>query len=140
MGIISTGLGFTTSSGSISQSFEVNNQDSFISIDWNFISEEFLEYIGSEFQDFLKISITSNGVSEVVFEKSIDQIANEYELLPVSPEIIFDQGDVYMTDWQRTSFDITQYSGQNITLTIEVGDVGDSVCDTAVLLDKIIIE
>lgn len=140
MSIISTGLGFTTSSGGISQTFQVDNQDTYLSINWNFISEEFLEYVGSIYQDYLKITITSDGISEIVFEKNIDQFAGDYELIVVSPDIVFDIGDVYMTNWQETIIDLIPYRNKNITITIEVGDVGDSVYDSAVLLDDIRIE
>ena len=47
MGIISTGLGFTTTTGKIFQSFRVENNQSTLTVKWNFLSEEFLEYINS---------------------------------------------------------------------------------------------
>jgi len=137
MGIISTGLGFTTSSGRISQAFKVNTNESHLNIRWNFLSEEFLEYVGSQFQDYLKITIVVGNDEHVVFYKTIDDFDLEYALILVSPDIVFDQGDVYMTGWQNISIDISGYAGSNITLIIEAGDVGDSIYDSAVLLDDI---
>lgn len=140
MGIISTGLGYTTSSGRISQSFKVNEGETEIKIKWNFFSEEFLEYIGSEYQDYFKIIIKKGNNEYEVFNKTIDIFASEYSLIEVSPAIVFDQGDVYMTGWQEFSIDISNYQNENITLIILVGDVGDSIYDSAVLIDDITIE
>jgi hypothetical protein len=149
MGIISTGLGYTTSSGSISQCFTVQNNQSSAKVKWNFLSEEFLEYINSQYQDFFTIKLIKEDGSEVVLlRKTIDQIAAQFgatqqsagNLIPVSPEIVFDRGDVYMTGWQEFSFDITAYRGQVVTVVFSAGDVGDSIFDTAILLDDIIIQ
>lgn len=150
MGIISTGLGYTTSSGSISQCFTVQNNQSTLKLKWNFLSEEFLEYIGSQFQDFFQIKIIKQDGSEVIlFRKSIDNIASMFgatqqnpgQLIRVSPEIVFDRNDVYMTGWQDDlSFDVTPYRNQIITIVFSAGDVGDSIFDTAILLDDIVVQ
>jgi hypothetical protein len=154
MGIISTGLGFTTTTGSIFQSIRVEENQSNISLKWNFLSEEFLEFINSSYQDFFKVTIIDEfGNEDVLINKSIDVIANEFgaqkftsaegevpqpgNLKSVSPEISFDRGDVYMTDWQTYTFDITNYRGDIITIVISAGDVGDSIYDTAILLDEV---
>jgi hypothetical protein len=140
MGIISTGLGYTTTSGQISQSFKVDAGMSNIKISWNFLSEEFLEYVGSIYQDYLKIIIREGSTENVMFSRTIDEFAAGYNLIKVSPEIVFDRGDVYMTDWQELNIDISNYAGKNVTLIIQVGDVGDSIYDSAVLLDEIALE
>lgn len=146
MGIISTGLGFTTSSGSISQCFTVTNNQSQVTVKWNFLSEEFLEYIHSQFQDYFRIKLKKPDGSEVtLLSKNIDQIAVEFnadtnqvgDLVKVSPDIVFDRGDVYMTNWQTSTFDVTPYRGQTIVIEFICGDVGDSIYDTAILLDEI---
>lgn len=149
MGIISTGLGYTTSSGSISQCFTVQNNQSSIKVKWNFLSEEFLEYINSQFQDYFRIKIIKQDGSEVILlSKTIDQIAAQFgatqqnpgQLISVSPEIVFDRGGVYMTNWQESTFDITAYRGQVVTIVFSAGDVGDSIFDTAILLDNVNIQ
>lgn len=149
MGIISTGLGYTTSSGSISQCFTVQNTQSSIKLKWNFLSEEFLEYIGSQYQDYFQIKIIKEDGSEVVlYRRTIDQIAAQFgateedpgSLIAVSPGIVFDQGGVYMTGWQEISFDVTPYRNQVVTIIFSAGDVGDSIYDTAILLDDITIQ
>ena len=146
MGIISTGLGYTTSSGSISQCMTVDNTQSTLTIRWNFLSEEFLEWINTQFQDYFRIVLTKqDGTEEILFSKTIDEMAamfgatqqNPGQLIAVSPNIVFDQGGVYMTDWYTSTFDITTYRGQIIVIKLVCGDVGDSIYDTAILLDEI---
>lgn len=136
MGIVSTGLGFTEAYGSISQSFRITNEKT-LSIKWNFLSEEFLEYVGSKYQDYLRILISDGMTTENLFSTAIDSFASQYSLTPVSPGVVFDQGDVYMTGWRTSLFDISKYQGKAVTLFIESGDVGDSYYDSATLLDEI---
>ncbi len=154
MGIISTGLGFTEATGSIYQTFTVRENQTTIKVKWNFLSEEFLEYINSAYQDYFKITIRkADGSEDVLYSKTIDEIAADFgaqkfnggegeipqpgNLVFVSPGIVFDRGDVYMTDWQTITFDVSAYKGTRITLILAAGDVGDSIYDTAIILDEI---
>ena len=133
MGIISTGLGFTTTTGKIFQSFRVENNQSTLTVKWNFLSEEFLEYINSHYQDYFKVIIKKKDGTEIqLLDKSIDAIASDFgaqkftgaegevpqpgNLVGVSPSIVFDRGDVYMTNWQTSTFDITAYRDEIITI------------------------
>ena len=138
MGIVSTGLGYTENYGCISQSFYVSKETT-LTINWNFLSEEFLEYVGSKYQDYLKVSIKDDKGEHILMNTNIDKFASQFTLTPVSPQIVFDYGDVYMTGWKKSTFDISAYQGKNVTLVIESGDVGDSVFDSATLLDEIYI-
>jgi hypothetical protein len=156
MGIISTGLGYTTETGKISQSFNVPANASTLTLEWNFLSEEFLEYIGSSYQDRFEIVLISEDFGEeVLISRTIDGIAAEFgasapteeipegipgDLIAVSPDIVFDQGGVYMTGWQTSTFDLSSYKGKCVTLALRCTDVGDSVYDTAILLDGIKIQ
>lgn len=141
MGIISTGLGFTVQTGSLSQNFCVPIDATTLSLNWNFLSEEFLEWVGSQYQDYFQISIIDDaGIEDVIFYKTIDNINDQYGVYMVSPEIVFDQGDVYGTGWLFVSFDITAYAGEGVTLVLTSGDVGDSIYDTVILLDDITIQ
>ena len=65
---------------------------------------------------------------------------NPGNLIGVSPGIVFDHGGVYMTNWQTSTYDITAFQGKIVTLILEAGDVGDSVFDTAILLDEISVQ
>ena len=111
-----------------------------MSVKWNFLSEEFLEYVGSRYQDYLKMTISDGTNTVNLFEMAIDGIATQFSLSCVSPGIVFDQGDVYMTGWQTSNFDISAFKGKTVTLVIESGDIGDSIYDSATLLDEISLE
>jgi hypothetical protein len=153
MGIISTGLGYTTATGSIFQSFTVPNNANTLELKWNFLSEEFLEYIGSSYQDKFSIVLQSEYFGEeILLSRTIDGIAASFgakaptdeipegvpgDLIAVSPDIVFDQGNVYMTGWQSESFDIKSYRGKCVTLIFRSTDVGDSIYDTAILIDDV---
>lgn len=153
MGIISTGLGYTTQTGRMSQSFNIPANASQLSLKWNFLSEEFLEYIGSYYQDRFEVVLISEDLGEqVLLSRTIDGLAAEFgasapsqeypegipgDLIAVSPDIVFDRGGVYMTGWQTSDFDISAYKGKCVTLVLRCTDVGDSIYDTAILLDDI---
>jgi hypothetical protein len=140
MGIISTGLGFTVSSGAIYQELCLPADASTLELDWNFFSEEFIEWCNSIYQDYFQVSIRPEGGAEtVLFYRRIDDLCGD-----VTPAgIIFDQGPlgddagVYTTDWQHLSVNVSAYAGQSVTLRLEAGDVGDSIYDSAILLDNI---
>jgi hypothetical protein len=141
MGIISTGLGYTEEMGSLSQNFCVPEDATTLSINWNFLSEEFMEWVGSSYQDYFEIAIyDEDGNKTTLFYKTIDAIAGEYYPSLVSPDIVFDQGDVYGTGWQYSSFDITSFAGTAVTLVLASGDVGDSIYDTVILMDDITVD
>ena len=49
----------------------------------------------------------------------------------------FDQGDVYATGWQTQDIDISSYVGKSVSLQFYSTDVGDSIYDSAILIDNI---
>jgi hypothetical protein len=88
-----------------------------------------------------------DGSEITLFSRTIDQIAAQFgadtanpgQLISVSPNIVFDRGGVYMTGWQSGSIDVTPFRGQTVTVTFICGDVGDSIFDTAILIDVILV-
>jgi hypothetical protein len=139
MGIISTGLGFTTQSGSLSQSGCLNPEAKTLSFNWNFFSEEFLEYCDSSFQDAFSVEMCEIGddgstqnCSEL-FNTFIDALCGSVSEVGIG----FDQGDVFATGWRSSSADISSYAGKRTRLKLFATDVGDSIFDSAILLDKI---
>lgn len=148
MGIISTGLGYTLEKGSIKQSIKIPESAKEIYFDWNFLSEEFLEYIGSRYDDPFNVLVTlrddNNNVIKLL-ELNVNKIASQFgatrnnggRLISISPKVVFDIGDVWMTDWQTEKMDISQYAGQNIDLEFSVRDAVDTIYTTAVLIDNI---
>lgn len=132
MAIVSSGLGQTTSYGSFSQSFTVPTGATSMTFQWNFYSAEFMQWCNKGYDDTFRVTI--NG-SEV-FRASVDSLCGS-GLILASP--IDDKGDCYKTGWQTASVDLSGYAEQDVTLLFEVQDKGDTIYDTAVLVDNIVI-
>jgi hypothetical protein len=136
MAIISTGLGNTTVSGEISQTICLGNATT-LTYKWNFFSEEFMEWVGSPYQDAFVVTMEEVGkpASKVTIQNStIDSLASSVSKVSNS----FDKGDVYATGWRSTIFTIpAALVGKKVLLKFYATDVGDSIYDTAVLLDSI---
>ncbi|MBU4473523.1 MAG: putative Ig domain-containing protein [Candidatus Omnitrophica bacterium] len=147
MAIISTGLGYTEKYGAIFQTFTVGNNDTALQFDWNYLSEEFLEWIGSIYQDPFKVTLTKvdDSSTTTLLYKTVDSIAADFgatqeyggDLIYLSPDIIFDRGDVWMNGWQTFQCDISAFQGNTVTIKFEAEDLGDEIYDTAILLDNI---
>jgi len=137
MAIISTGLGFTTATGTLSQTICLSSDSCEISLDWNFLSEEFLEYVGSEYQDSFTATIAevgNPGNSLSLINVDIDSLSNEVYKVENS----FDQGDVYATGWKNQSTVIPEsLRGKKVELKFYTTDIGDSIYDTALLIDNV---
>lgn len=137
MGIISTGLGFTTDAGSISQKVCIPADAKELTFKWNFNSEEFREWCGSQYQDYFQVSVATASGSTILFNRTVDDLCGGTAAVP----FWFDQGGVWSYGWQTTGIDISGIAAANVgkpvTITFSSGDVGDSFYDTAVLIDEI---
>lgn len=143
MAIVSTGLGSAVDSGTLSQTLCLPADADSLRLAWNLFSEEFLEWCGTINQDRFEIWLVDEaGTTHPLFLRRIDDLCDQ-----VTPAgIAFDQqpgeGDagVYTTGWRQLAIGIAGHAGHTVTLHIAVGDIGDSLYDTAVLLDAIAIE
>ncbi|HEX7182833.1 MAG TPA: hypothetical protein VF756_13400 [Thermoanaerobaculia bacterium] len=160
MGIISTGLGFATDSGTIEQSFCIPADATELRFDWNFSSEEFTEWCGPThpFDDPFVVELVTDTGTVPLFRQTIDSLCGS-----VSPTSLhFDQSGpgctpsgsgpgsggndciVWSTGWRSESIDISGVAasnpGQGVTLRFRNFDAGDSIFDSAVLLDQITVE
>jgi hypothetical protein len=137
MAIISSGDGaIGDASSSLGQSFSVPENVKELVIHYNFISEEYPEYVGSVFNDVMNVTLhTPDGSKEVAFEE-----VNSATFEPVSG-IPCGSGDCTwgQTGWSGEFIDVSQWAGTDDTLTLTVHDVGDTIYDTVVLLDDIFI-
>jgi hypothetical protein len=136
MALLSTGLGLTTQSGSFAQAvclppLPPGATALKLEYDWNFFSEEFLEYCGSEYQDFFKVTFGEENQLQLT---KIDDLC---PLPPVPADVGFDKGGVYMTGWRTQSVDVTALAGTTNVLKFAAGDVGDSIFDTVILVDNV---
>lgn len=140
MGIISTGLGYTAQTGEISQRFCVPAGKSKFTFWWKYYSEEFKEYCSSPYQDAFTARLEGKvGNSTVVDVKVLDLCDGGKQFKGLTPaDVGFDQGGVFMTPWVEGTKDIAPFAGNgNTLLRFFTTDVGDSVFDTVVLIDKV---
>jgi len=158
MGLISTGLGFTTSSGLIEQSFCLPADATHVSFDWQYMSEELIEWCGPQhpFNDPFLVELETDAGSQVVFFQTVDTVCNDVTMT----NLFFDQSGpgcnptpgvgqgtggndctVWSTGWQTEMVDVSALAaangGKGVTLRFRSFDLGDSIFDTAVALDKV---
>ena len=143
MAILSTGFGSKESDylagteGSIlSQKFRVPNDVTTLSFTYNVVSEEPFEYVGSQYDDKFLVNIKDEKAEKT--QITFESVNTSVWLNEKIPEINFEGGDetTYQTGWKTVSYDISQYAGKIITLEFVVFDVGDSIYDTAALIDN----
>ncbi len=161
MGIISTGLGFTTDSGSLEQPFCVASGATQLCYQWKFYSEEFIEYCGSAYMDRFAATLTDSGGSKITMtDVKIDQLCpydcggktpceagslqckcgQQWKTL-TNADLGFDQGGVWMTPWQKTCQDVSKLDPKKkVTLKFFASDTGDSIFDTVILLDEVTVK
>lgn len=146
MAFLTTGIGSKTTAnigvgteGSImSQSFIVPNNITTLNFDYNFISEEPMEFVGSEFNDSFGVHIKHKGT--VVIDQIYESV-NSSTWLNIN-SIDFSGGDstVFQTDWKSATIDVSAYRGEKITLNFIVRDLGDSIYDSACLIDNVVLK
>lgn len=153
MGIISTGLGFTDKTGVISQSFCIPAGATELVFYWKYYSEEFHEFCGTAYQDAFEAKLTTKDGAEypVVNLKvddlcapddgkcEVDQCGSQYVGLEPS-DIDFDRGDTHMTSWQKSTYSLASFDSERntpVTISFYCTDKGDSIFDTAVLVDSV---
>jgi hypothetical protein len=125
-----------------------------VSFRWKFYSEEFVDYCGSIFQDYVRALAYSPIGTVTLLDFAIDDLCPPAEcgtcgakyvgLVPA--DVTFD-GDglvatdgVWTTPWQTLTADLTSIVsvGQPLTISFFVGDVGDSIYDSVLLVDDIV--
>lgn len=146
MAVITTGIGSQeniafeggTEGSKISQTFKVPEDASKIIFNYDFISEEPMEFVGGEFDDSFAIQVTRNGTT--YYSHTYESI-NTSEWEAVSG-IDFIGGDhtTFHTGWKTGEIDISAYSGRVITLSFIIYDVGDQIYDSACVIDNIMIQ
>lgn len=140
MAIISTGLGageagYGTEGSALTQTFIVPANAKTLKFDYNVVSEEPMEYVDSDYDDyFVALIVNLEGAEQEIVHENVN--ASTWVKLGGG---YFSGGDdtTFQTEWATKSFDILKYAGKCITLTFHTGDVGDSQYDTAGIIDNI---
>ena len=139
MAIISTGLGSVNQSNSaLVQKICVTEGTLKISFRYNVVSEEPLEYFGSVYDDNFIVTITVNGKKTILVQKTI----NNSKWKKISG-IDFAGGDTttFQTGWKTISKDLGEVNPDDkVEIEFRVSDKGDSIYDTATLIDSVKLE
>lgn len=138
MGLISSGFGSLNSetTSAVYQTVLVPGDATSLSFQYDVVSEEPYEWVGTSYNDFFQadiVELDGNILKTMAFES-----VNSSEWYPISG-INFPGGDdtTFHTRWKAVSYDISEYRGRLIVFRFLVQDAGDSIYDTAVLLDSI---
>ncbi|MBU0976723.1 MAG: hypothetical protein ABIE03_01935 [Patescibacteria group bacterium] len=136
MAIISTGLGSVSDSkSSIKQSICYGKSGGKLKFDYNLVSEEPQEFVGSPYDDRLSAYIIVDGKKTKIMSKGV----NDSTWIKVQG-IDFEGGDAstFQTGWKTITYSLSGVkSGSKVGLLFEIKDVGDSAYDTAALIDNI---
>ncbi len=139
MAIISTGLGSVSDSlSSLSQVICSKEGKASLSFKFNVISEEPMEYVGSKYDDYFVMTVDINGNKTTVVEKRINNSS-----WTAIGGINFAGGDstTFMTGWATQTFDLGEIKKDDkVLIEFRVGDKGDSIYDTAALIDDVKLE
>lgn len=139
MSIISTGLGSILDSDSyIEQTFCIPAGATTLSFDYNVVSEEPMEWVGTQYDDQFQVSlVTQNGTTVIAYES-----INSSAWTSVGGIDFFGGDDTtFMTGWKHVTFDVSALAGtEPVTLIFNTWDLGDSIYDTAALIDNVKIE
>ena len=140
--VLSSGLGSINDSDAILyQNFVVPSDASTLSFSYNVLSEEPHEYVGSSFDDQFEAHLFSGeaySTSHLIASESV----NKSSWTPISGVDsdggLFPGGDgtAYQTGLKSASFNIEPFRGRTVRLRFRVFDRGDSIYDTAAVIDN----
>ena len=139
MADINTGSGSVGGVGSsLKQNFIVPAGVQTLRFDFNFVSEEFPEFVGSIFDDSFRAVITTPNGQTTFAQVSVNQAGN----FTLIGDCGFPGGDSTcgQTGWREGSVNVSAFAGTgtpiNVDLLFSANDAGDNIFDTHVLLDN----
>ena len=141
MTILSSGLGSVSDSEAvITQQFKIPANVNFLTFNYDVVSEEPMEYVGSSYDDKFRAVLMDEDGNEI--ELAYETVnTSSWSAIDGSQSDggIFDGGDTtpFHTGWKSINYQINSLAGQTVTLKFSVWDVGDSEFDTAALIDSI---
>jgi hypothetical protein len=130
MTLMSSGTGAEDDKTSgLDLTFTVPEDASAIYFTYRFLTNEYPEYVGSQFNDLFNVFVYSNLGAVLAVEERV----NDAEMS--DSDTIYDGS----TSWMAVSLNIEAFAGTGvpITLSFVVSDVADSIYDTAILLDDL---
>lgn len=140
MADVHTGPGSVGATGSaIKQRFRVPAGVRTLRVDFNFVSEEFPEFVGSSFNDAFRATVRTPNGETTFAQVSVNQ-SGGFNLIG---NCNFPGGDstAGQTGWRTGSVDLSAFSGTGTTIEVDLlfsaVDAGDDIYDTHVLVDNI---
>lgn len=124
---------------SLAQTFRVPAGVTLLSFDFKFVSEEFPEWVGSQYNDAFTAVITTPNGDQTIAETSVN-VAQNVNLIG---DCGFPAGDntCGQTGWLQGNVNLSAFSGIAAPVTMNIVfsalDAGDNIYDTHVLVDNI---
>lgn len=135
MAILTTGVGADDlgSTSILTQQIRPSSAKHMLKFRYNFVSEEPMEYVGSQYDDKFDLIIGTNTTTvESINGSNWIEYGGDY----------FQGGDstTFQTGWKEKTIDLSNDINNLINLQLKVYDVGDSAYDSAILIDNIRLE
>lgn len=133
-----TGLGDVSALGSITQTFNVpTSRVASLEVIYNFVTNEFPEFYGTQFNDSFRISLTGPAGTLAIEQSALNNHQfSEYAAVAGLPTNLMDNSTGGQLGWRAFSEPNLALSPGNYTLRIEVRDVTDQIFDSAMLVDR----
>lgn len=142
MAIVGTGLGSVEESDS--QITKVVNNKAYhtLSFDYDFISEELMEFYQTAFNDQLLITLSGCEQGNYVTRTVLTESVNGSDWIYLGGNYFYDGDETtYHTGWKNAKIDISSFdNGTDLTISVKVWDEGDSIYDSAVAIDNFIFQ
>lgn len=131
---------FSGSQDSFKMVIPLSGTDPQLSFDFTFMSEEYPEFVGTEFNDYFHANICYDGTcTQVAFDDYDNEITVNNDFFDPS---IYPSGTIFdgTTKLLTTVVNLTDYGinpGDTFTVEFEICDVGDNIYDSAVVIDNL---
>ena len=153
MAMLSTGIGAAkddyissfsgaTQGSVMQQPFKPSSSAKTLTFNYNMVSEEPPEFVGSQYDDTFIAQILDAGGN--VLEEIVYESVNTSDWLPVLGFKLTQGQDngrpAWQTGWKTITIDMTPYRNQFVTLRFLVFDRGDAIYDSAALIDNVVLK
>jgi hypothetical protein len=106
-----------------------------LSFNFRFMSEEYPEWVGTQYNDFFRVFLTTpSGTQQIAFDTNGNPINVNNNFFDPA---IYPAGTKFDGTTPLLTTMATVTGGDIITLTFEVADMGDNIYDTAVFIDNL---